>query len=632
MVPSSVSTPASVVGSSSELDNTLDCAEVPEERTPPLYIPKSTPLVTMESEIALRWYHNSLTLKSGLADTIPPPSDSDHQHRCYSSDSPTRIDSDSATIVSSTAPKTKPTTIGAVFRALLTFNWWWWSEITAVVIAVTSLAGLLGVLARYNGLALTDRTFYLQPNSVVAALTTIIKLEIILSVSMCFSELKWQHFSTPRRLDELQVLDDASRGEWGSLNLMFRMRSWTLLTFGLSMTALAALLIEPAAQQLLAFPSREVELKEVNAEIGIANNFDSNSYQELNNITYGRKLGLGSNIIKSATGDTLPFYFNCSDPAVRCTYPAFTTLGICFSFRNTTDVSRQTCVYDDTTGATKCQISWPTVWDFIPENDPLNMTSNYTSNDGSRVSDVFQFTHLRSHDNWVYMSGGRLPLEDVREKPQSRVEVFECLWYWCVQTFDASVGSAKDLSPRITDSEPLILVEPFVSPSGESIYRTNSTDNVYRLGPYALAFLWNGIYGALYSSLAAIIDISDTWNTSEGTSDPSASGYGIAYPPDDISYFLYYSADLQVVFHNVATALSNIIRIPNTGENLNSTVIRGQAIGTETYIGVRWQWILLPVIETVSAAVLLAATIIVTMRSRRPLLKSSVNSLLLHGI
>ncbi|KAI1132333.1 hypothetical protein F5Y10DRAFT_294080 [Nemania abortiva] len=560
-------------------------------------------------EAPFRWYPNSPLFENEFTNITLPQRD---LYRLPS------IESFSKPTLPSSASKTS---FGnrAVLDAIENFNWWWWWEIASLVLAIASLTTLLGILAGYNGVALTNWTFYLQPNAVISILTTTIKTAIMLSISMCFSQLKWYHFSTPRRLDELQALDDASRGPWGSLIILLRMRNRHFLTIGLSIATLAALTIEPTTQQLLTFPSRDTELKGVNAEIGVAYNFDAKTYQELNNQTYGRKLGLKSVVINSATGNVSPFFFSCPDPAVRCSYPAFRTLGVCFSFRNTTDISTQTCSRSNTTGATHCTITWPTIWDGIPQDSPINMNLNYRPTDEGLLDDVFQFAYLAADDTWVYMKGARLPETDTKRRTTPKFEVFECLWYWCAQTYNSSVGSATAVSPDIMHHEPL---KPAgfdsKSPSNDSLYRDNSTDNVYRLGN-ALEFLFNEIYGSLPSILY-------------DASNASASKYGLTLPTDDISWFLYYSTDLRMVFQNIATVLSNLVRTPNTGENLNATVIRGQALGTETYIRVRWQWVLLPMIETILAVILLAATIIVTRRSRRPLLKSSVNGLLFHGL
>ncbi|KAM7184579.1 hypothetical protein V8F33_012915, partial [Rhypophila sp. PSN 637] len=91
--------------------------------------------------------------------------------------------------------------------------------------------------------------------------------------------------------------------------------------------------------------------------------------------------------------------------------------------------------------------------------------------------------------------------------------------------------------------------------------------------------------------------------------------------------------DLDKVASNVASVVSTFIRSPAelVGRNLNATTIDGKALITETYIRVRWQWLILPVLETVLTASLLAVTIIVDSRSGYPLLKSSPLGLLFYG-
>ncbi|KAK4207276.1 hypothetical protein QBC37DRAFT_98918 [Rhypophila decipiens] len=65
---------------------------------------------------------------------------------------------------------------------------------------------------------------------------------------------------------------------------------------------------------------------------------------------------------------------------------------------------------------------------------------------------------------------------------------------------------------------------------------------------------------------------------------------------------------------------------------LLSSIRPTQALVTETYIRVRWQWLILPILETVLTAGMLIITIVVDRRSGYPLLKSSSLGLLFYGL
>lgn len=85
-------------------------------------------------------------------------------------------------------------------------------------------------------------------------------------------------------------------------------------------------------------------------------------------------------------------------------------------------------------------------------------------------------------------------------------------------------------------------------------------------------------------------------------------------------------ADPQTVTANLATILSNQIL---SADNTKLTVLDGQAFMDETYIDVRWPWILLSLIEIVLTFILCISIIITR---REPLLKSSAIALLLQDV
>jgi hypothetical protein len=99
-------------------------------------------------------------------------------------------------------------------------------------------------------------------------------------VAACLSQLKWSHFmSRPSPLNQFQVIDDASRGPWGSFLLLisgFRIRA--LVPIALAFVTIVGLGFEPSAQQILDFPERLAPLANVSAEVGIATDYLSKAF------------------------------------------------------------------------------------------------------------------------------------------------------------------------------------------------------------------------------------------------------------------------------------------------------------------------------------------------------------------
>ncbi|KAF2811957.1 uncharacterized protein BDZ99DRAFT_461906 [Mytilinidion resinicola] len=92
------------------------------------------------------------------------------------------------------------------------------------------------------------------------------------------------------------------------------------------------------------------------------------------------------------------------------------------------------------------------------------------------------------------------------------------------------------------------------------------------------------------------------------------------------------STNLSAFTENLAATLTTQIRnAPSAGgDNANATTFRGTAQASTTYVEVRWQWLILPVAETLLTAVLFVIS--VAMTRHLPLLKTSVIALLSHGL
>lgn len=107
----------------------------------------------------------------------------------------------------------------------------WLFELLAAVVSVLAMVALLGVLDGYN-----DRVVQILPlgitlNGMVAVLATISRTSLMIPVASGLSQGKWLWFSpikalpNGRRLEDLRMFDNASRGSWGSLELLWRLKA-----------------------------------------------------------------------------------------------------------------------------------------------------------------------------------------------------------------------------------------------------------------------------------------------------------------------------------------------------------------------------------------------------------------------
>jgi hypothetical protein len=108
---------------------------------------------------------------------------------------------------------------------------WWLYEILAAAFSGSAMTALLGVLYGYNGRVVQRLPLGITLNGVVAVLATISRTSLMVPVASGLSQGKWIWFSPKRalpngkRLEDLETFDNASRGSWGSLQLLWRLKA-----------------------------------------------------------------------------------------------------------------------------------------------------------------------------------------------------------------------------------------------------------------------------------------------------------------------------------------------------------------------------------------------------------------------
>jgi hypothetical protein len=173
------------------------------------------------------------------------------------------IDNSSTLNQEDTVPTSKQSDIKHSYRSpakrdTFSLRDWQW-EFLAAGFSLVCVAVVIVVLAAYQEKPLSSWHFVynITPNTLVALLSTLSRTALIVPVASCISQLKWIHLvSSPRPLRELQVFDDASRGPWGSLELIWRMHFKTKLATWGSVITILSITMGPLSQQLLSYPSR----------------------------------------------------------------------------------------------------------------------------------------------------------------------------------------------------------------------------------------------------------------------------------------------------------------------------------------------------------------------------------------
>jgi hypothetical protein len=110
------------------------------------------------------------------------------------------------------------------YRCLRGWPWWW--EAWACIGSLASFLATTGLLIAYQGKSQPEWPYGITLNSAVSWLTTITKGFLLIPSSACISQSIWISYSTKSQsLDRLRIYDSASRGPWGSLELLLALKA-----------------------------------------------------------------------------------------------------------------------------------------------------------------------------------------------------------------------------------------------------------------------------------------------------------------------------------------------------------------------------------------------------------------------
>lgn len=106
-------------------------------------------------------------------------------------------------------------------RGVILFVDWWMGELLAVLLSTIALFAIICVLYIYDGHHQPTLPHNVPLNFVVSTLATVSKSSLLFAVASALGQFKWLWmFSRRRRLQDLQVFDDASRGPLGASRLL----------------------------------------------------------------------------------------------------------------------------------------------------------------------------------------------------------------------------------------------------------------------------------------------------------------------------------------------------------------------------------------------------------------------------
>jgi hypothetical protein len=107
---------------------------------------------------------------------------------------------------------------------VLWLRWYW--EIGACLGSLAAFLSIFGLLKAYDGKTQPNWQYDITLNSVISWLAAIMKGMLLVPAASCISQSTWIYYtSRAHSLEILSTYDSASRGPWGSVQLLWALRA-----------------------------------------------------------------------------------------------------------------------------------------------------------------------------------------------------------------------------------------------------------------------------------------------------------------------------------------------------------------------------------------------------------------------
>ncbi|KAK5739083.1 hypothetical protein LTR17_005603 [Elasticomyces elasticus] len=553
-------------------------------------------------------------------------------------------------------------------------NWWrrimldsWAPEIIAITFSTACIVAIAAVLKFYEGKSTPRLPYGITLNAVISILATASRSLLIFTVAAAIGQSKWCWYRRERGVNDIQSFDEASRGPWGSVMLLFSRRAQSLAAMGAAITVLA-LAFDPFVQQILTYPTKMVLVPAAYSSVTRTPTyvaFDPGDDEWLNAISSGVWSG-STQLMRQpncATGTctwpepvkSVGWCSRCVDamPYAKLLQCDWVEVGGAPTNETINSPNGTKCIVDFGHGTTKLQMLEPGL--YMTENTVPNPTITRHSVwnlGGPQLTPTPPVNETFLNITNPVLKLGRVSLELTDRYHIVQIAAAEeCVLTLCERAFNVSVVNATaNFELLQTDYGTMIWLEttgfyltnlttwtPWNNSDScwqprEAAYHvinhTNSDFDIVGMCNYASAktpyFCPSGLNwgcGDMHGDGFAIT-LADrlVGSITQQFLSLFAGGYNV-----DVTTWIT-TQNLSTVLDSVAASLTQLGLSANTTDQ-----VPGLAYQREVHVSVAWVWLSLPIALTLGSILLLIAAAVQSKRHKVKLWKSSVLPLLYHG-
>ncbi|KAK0633884.1 hypothetical protein B0T14DRAFT_491972 [Immersiella caudata] len=245
---------------------------------------------------------------------------------------------------SNASPKRPPIRNDRKDRVLKRFRQFWVPDILWCLVGLGCGAAIVGVLAKYDGERPPAWALGITLNTFLAFLATIAKASLLIPVTRGLGQLRWVWFSSaPRRADDFELFEGATRGAFGSLRFLVSLKGGVLGFLG-ALVIVASLMVSTVTQGAIDFKTNPFP-SVGNVSAPRITVFDTDRFfMDGSDDNYHRVLNMKQHVTAGAytpfTQPVPPDNIVCSSG--DCHFPDIVTLGVCSDVADISPLLRTT--------------------------------------------------------------------------------------------------------------------------------------------------------------------------------------------------------------------------------------------------------------------------------------------------